>query len=322
MLLHLRIVSPPDRTDRVVAVVVADEAAANVAVLRGASLAPGGDLVLCDVAREAVNGVLDALQHLDVHIDGSIAVEHIEVALGRSADAAEARARGEGTEAAVWAQVAADVRDLSAFTVSFAVFLVIAGLLAAVGLAEDSPILIVGAMIVGPEFGPISGLSVGLFTRRASLVRTAATTLATGLTVGLAAVGAATAFADAAHLVPGGFSAHAQPLTGFVVHPSALSFAVAVLAGTAGTLSLTEARAGTLIGVLISVTTIPAVAAMGMSGALGEWHDLGAAAAQLALNIAGLVIAGVVTLWVQRRAWELVLGPPRRVARHSPRRLR
>ena len=38
----------------------------------------------------------------------------------------------------------------------------LACLIAAVGIFLDSPILIVGAMIVGPEFGPIAGLCVAL----------------------------------------------------------------------------------------------------------------------------------------------------------------
>ncbi len=87
------------------------------------------------------------------------------------------------------------------------------------------------------------------------------------------------------------------------MNPSVLSGVVALLAGVAGTLSLTEAKAGALVGVLISVTTIPAVAAIGVSGALGAWDDASGATIQLVLNIAALVLAGVVTLFVQRAAW-------------------
>ena len=39
--------------------------------------------------------------------------------------------------------------------------MVLAALIAAVGIYLDSPILIVGAMVVGPEFGPIAGFCVG-----------------------------------------------------------------------------------------------------------------------------------------------------------------
>ena len=58
-----------------------------------------------------------------------------------------------------------------------------------------------------------------------------------------------------------------HPLTEFISNPNFLSFFVAYLAGTAGVLSLTSAKSGALIGVLISVTTIPAIANKGVATA-------------------------------------------------------
>jgi uncharacterized hydrophobic protein (TIGR00271 family) len=319
MLVHLRIVSPSDRTDRALAVVSGGGAAANVAVLRGASLAPVGDLILCDVAREGVNDVVSGLRELDLHHLGSIAIADIDVSVSDAAAAAERNVRGSGSEAAVWEEVDARVRDESELTISFLVFLVVAGLIAAVGLIEDSPVLIVGAMVVGPEFGPIAGLSVGLYKRRATRIRLALRTLLVGVIVGVTAVALATMAGERLGVVASGWSASIQPLTGFVVKPSALAFTVALLAGVVGTLSLTQAKAGALIGVLISVTTIPAVAAIGVSIALGEWDDAAGATGQLALNVLGLVLAAVVTLWVQRAAWDRILPKTTREmrGRHS-----
>jgi uncharacterized hydrophobic protein (TIGR00271 family) len=194
-------------------------------------------------------------------------------------------------------------------TASFLVFLVIAALIAVVGLVEDAPILIVGAMVVGPEFGPISGLAVGLFKRRAQRIKTATVTLVAGLALGVLAAYIGTVLLRVAGLIPDGLVPHDQPLTGFVVEPSVLSFVVALLAGITGTLSLTQAKSGALIGVLISVTTIPAVAAIGMSGALGQWGDVGGAVAQLLVNVGALLAAGVVTLWVQWVAWAWITRP-------------
>jgi len=47
--------------------------------------------------------------------------------------------------------------------------------------------------------------------------------------------------------------------------PGLYSLIVAILAGIVGVVSLTEARAAALIGVFISVTTIPAAADTGLS---------------------------------------------------------
>jgi hypothetical protein len=78
------------------------------------------------------------------------------------------------------------------------------------------------------------------------------------------------------------------------------SVIVAYLAGTAGILSLTAAKSGALIGVLISVTTIPAAGNVGLAAAYGDAGEAGGAAAQLGINLATIISAGMVTLYVQR----------------------
>jgi uncharacterized membrane protein len=77
---------------------------------------------------------------------------------------------------------------------------------------------------------------------------------------------------------------------------------VAVLAGIVGMLSLTEARSGALIGVLVSVTTLPAIANAGVATAYREWGEVGGSLLQLTINVVGLTVAGVATLHVQSRA--------------------
>lgn len=301
-MLHLRIVTPPRLTELVIELLRDDPATANLTLVRGASLAPVGDLLTCDIAREGVNDAIAALRRLDVHRDGSIAVEHIDVAVSDAAATAERLAPGFGSDAAVWEEVDARVRDESTLTGGFLTFLVVAALIAAVGLIEDSPVLIVGAMVVGPEFGPMAGLAVGLFKRRPQRVKTSLVTLTVGLVAGIVAAYLGTLAADALGLV------HERPheLTAFVVEPSAFSAVIAFLAGIVGTLSLTQAKAGALIGVLISVTTIPAAAAIGVSAALGDAADARGATIQLLVNVVSLIAAGVLTLWVQREAWDLI----------------
>jgi uncharacterized hydrophobic protein (TIGR00271 family) len=90
-------------------------------------------------------------------------------------------------------------------------------------------------------------------------------------------------------------------LTQFIAEPDAFSVIVAVFAGAAGVLSLTSAKSGALVGVLISVTTIPAAANIGVAAALGNWDDWRGAMTQLSINLIGIVVAGVTTLYVERR---------------------
>jgi uncharacterized hydrophobic protein (TIGR00271 family) len=132
-------------------------------------------------------------------------------------------------------------------------------------------------------------------------VRTAFTTLLVSVVVGAVTTFALTLVLRASGIAPDDYDLTARQLTSFVSRPDALAAVVAVLAGVAGMLSLTEARSGTLVGVLVSVTTIPAVANIGVAAAYGEMPEVRGAAVQLAVNVAGLVLAGVATLHVQAR---------------------
>lgn len=65
-------------------------------------------------------------------------------------------------------------------------------------------------------------------------------------------------------------------------------------------LSLSTAKSGALIGVLISVTTIPAAANIGVAAAYRDGDGWLGSATQLALNLASIVVAGTTVLTVQR----------------------
>jgi uncharacterized membrane protein len=81
------------------------------------------------------------------------------------------------------------------------------------------------------------------------------------------------------------------------------SFLVAYFAGMAGVLSLTSAKSGALVGVLISVTTIPAAANIGVAAALGDGEEWIGAMEQLGLNLGAIFLACIGTLYVQRRLY-------------------
>ena len=75
-------------------------------------------------------------------------------------------------------------------------------------------------------------------------------------------------------------------------------------------LSLSTAKSGALIGVLISVTTIPAAANVGVSAAYKDWDSFGGSIGQLGLNFATILVFGTTALAIQRGFYD------RRRARH------
>jgi uncharacterized hydrophobic protein (TIGR00271 family) len=298
-MVHLRLVVPGELAGEVIKLLCGSPAVTNVARLRDAAHKPEGDLILCDVAREDASLIIGDLKDLKVHEVGSIALEVIDSSVSDVAVAAEKAARGLPSDAVVWEEVESRTSEQTELSFSFVLFMIAAMLIAAVGIMLDQPILIVGAMVVGPEFGPLAALSVALVRRQGPLARRSLMALAVGFPVGTLLALVATLALIAVDAFPEDYGSH--EFTDFISQPDFLSFFVAVVAGAAGMLSLTSAKSGALVGVLVSVTTIPAASNIGVAAAYGEWSAARGAAGQLAVNLAGIVVAGLLTLFIQRR---------------------
>ena len=272
----------------------------NVAHVPDSSLKPRGDLVLCDVAREEVSVVIDELRRLGLEQNGSISVDTVDTIISRSASEAVRAAAGSPSDAVVWEEVEARTSEGAELSFNFLAFMVLAMLIAAVGILTDSQILVIGAMVVGPEFGPLAGLCIALVQRRIGLAGRSAVALLVGLPVAIVITMLVTFFLRQAGTAPETLVAQQRPDTFFIAHPDTFTVLVALIAGSAGLLSLTTSKSGALMGVLISVTTIPAAANVGVATAYGDWPEVRGASAQLGLNLACIVVAGVATLAVQR----------------------
>jgi len=303
-MVHLRIVVPEDRSRKVLDLLEAADSTTNLVFLARAARQPPGDVVLCDVAREDASVIIDDLKDLGVGRDGSIALEQIDSQVSAAADRAERAARGLPSDAVVWEEVEARTSETTELGGNFLIFMTLACLIASVGIFLGSPILIIGAMVVGPEFGPLAGFCVALVERRHDVAVRSLTALAIGFPVGITAAYLFTLISRATGMLDSDFSGAAHPLTQFISKPDEFSFIVACFAGAAGMLSLTSAKSGALIGVLISVTTIPAAANIGVAAALADWSEWRGAMAQLAVNLTAICLAGVATLYVQRRLFE------------------
>jgi len=299
-LLHVRITAPPDRSDDVVALLDACAGVANLARLPGCSIRPAGDLIVADIARESVDDVVLELRALGIDRHGTLTLESLDAAVSTAAERAEDDAPGEGADAVIWEEVVRRTHADAALSWTFVVFLTLAMLLAGIAVLLDSAVLVIGAMVVGPEFGPLAAFAVGLVHRRGSLVREAVRTFAAGFAVALAVTTAATLLARLAGWVDAGMLDHDRPMTGFIWAPDRWSFVVAFIAGIAGVLALTSSKSGALVGVFISVTTVPAAGNLAVAAALGHVAELRGATAQLGINVAAIVVAGVLTLVVQR----------------------
>ena len=312
-LLHVRVVLPDEHRLPALVFVRDHVAVTNIVHLEGAAVEPRGDVLLFDVAREAANEVVRVLREMGVAERGSISIDHVRLSLGTGVTRAEQQAEGDPDRVVVWAEIDADVEAGARTIPSYLAYFAVASIIAAAGILADSSILIVGAMVVGPEFAPLAALAYGVERRRWWLVGRAARALAAGTVLAVVAAALVAAALDLFDRIPPAYASGLRPLTSFISHPDLLSAIVAGAAAVAGMLSLTYERSGTLVGVLVSVTTIPAIANIGVAAALGSWSEAWGALGQLGVNVACLVLVGAITLRIQRRLTPRTLSAlPRR----------
>jgi uncharacterized hydrophobic protein (TIGR00271 family) len=302
-MLHLRINTPTGLSSDVTALLAADPAVSSLSVVRGASVKPEGDLVLADVAREGANEIIDQLRSLGLHTEGTLGVESVRTWLSATALEAEQRTPGSSSDAVVWVDVTHRAYQDSELNWTYLSFMTLATLIAGIAIVLDSQILVIGAMVLGPEFIPIAALGLALVRRRYTLLARASRTLVIGFLVAMTFTTLAALVGRALGWVTAEDVTGPRPQTNFIYTPDKWSFIVAVIAAAAGVLSLTSEKVGGLSGVFISVTTVPAAGNVAVGVAFGVGSAVWASSLQLLLNISGMVLAGWATLAFQQRAW-------------------
>ena len=308
-MLHVRVVSPAAVTGRLADRLTAAPGVQNLVVQEGAATRPAGDAVQFDVHDEAANPVFRDLRDLGLDQLGGICVERVDAALTERALRTARQSVLERERVPVWEMVEATIRAGQSYAPSFYGLLAIAGLIGAVGILTNSQILIVGAMVVGPEYSAIIAVALGISRRDRGPVRAGLLALLWGF---LAAIAITLLFGLAvrgAGKAPAPFLDGTRPVSDLINTPNVYSVIVAILAGLVGVISLTESRANALIGVFISVTTIPAAADVGVSLAFSSWHEAWGSTLQLLLNIALLIVVGAAGLATQRLIWRRRTGP-------------
>jgi uncharacterized hydrophobic protein (TIGR00271 family) len=302
-MLRLRISTPSRLTPAVLDRLTGDPAVSELAVVRRGSILPEGDVVTASVAREAANDLIDRLRELGLQREGSIQVDPVRAWMSERGLAAQTLSPGSSADTVVWAEVTQQAYEDSEANWTFLSLISLATLIAGIAIILDSQILVIGAMVIGPEFGVIAALGVSLVRRRFGLLGRALRTLGLGFAVGIASTTVAALVGRALGWVTLADVSAPRPDTGFIYTPDKWSFIVALVAAAAGVLALTSARVGGLSGVFISVTTIPAAANIALGIAFGVPKEITGSVLQLVVNLGGMALAGWVTLAIQQSLW-------------------
>src|SRR5512134_3043130 len=98
-MIHLRIVAPPDRAEHAIELLMRADSACNLIHLPGVAQRPHGDVILVDVAREDASVIISDLKELEIHHEGSIAMEDVDPAISDYAERAVEAAKGAPSDA-------------------------------------------------------------------------------------------------------------------------------------------------------------------------------------------------------------------------------
>jgi len=318
VLTHLRLTVPTDLSDRIQEMLLDDECVTNVTLHEGAVLQPPGNLIECDVAREEADKLLRRLDATELDRHGGILVEAPTATPFAAAWRLEAAAPGHPDDAVIWESVEAQADAGAIATVSYLLFLVFAVMLAAIAVITDSSILVVGAMVVGPEFSAIAAASAGIVLLRWNLVFRSMRLLVLSFAFAVAVVTVAALLMRALGWITPELVAAPRPNTGFIWHPDKWSFIVALIAGAAGALALAIQKTATMVGVFISVTTVPAAGNLALGLAVWDQGEIVGSLTQLGANVAGMLISGTLLLFVVRRWWPWITSRTERLLGYRP----
>jgi uncharacterized hydrophobic protein (TIGR00271 family) len=316
-MLHVRVVSPPGSANELVERLSANPGVRNLVVMAGAARRPDGDAVQFDLLTRFANPVLRELR-ARLQDQGSVVIQNVDAAINGPGDPGDHSSQRYGEVPPVWEMVESKIREGGQYPLSFYALLVIAGLIGAVGILTNSQILIVAAMVVGPEYGAIMATALGINKRDGHAVRQGLAALITGFALAVVATLIFGLLIRWSGETPRLYEAGVRPVSDLINSPNVFSVIVAVLAGVVGVVSLTESRANALIGVFISVTTIPAASDMGLSVAYGSWTEARGSTFQLLLNVVVLVAVGALGLGLQRSIWRGWTARTAARARRSP----
>ena len=183
---HLRISSPRELTSKVLTVLQDDPAVTSLSCVRGASLEPDGDVIEADVAREAMNDVVDrpapprrAPAGNRPHPAGGHLVV-AERARGRAPDP------GSSADSVVWADVTQRAYEESELNWTYLTFMTLATLIASIAIVLDYRSSSSARWCSGPSSCAIAALGLALVRRRYSLLWYASRTLVLGFGVAIA----------------------------------------------------------------------------------------------------------------------------------------
>jgi uncharacterized hydrophobic protein (TIGR00271 family) len=188
-------------------------------------------------------------------------------------------------------EVRAEIRGGTRVSGTFLLLNSLAAVIAAYGLLQNSPATVIGSVVLAQELGPILGISLALNDGDLRLLRRSFVAEAVGMALILA-------IAVLIGLLHRGVPFGSEVLNRTA--PTILDLVIAFAAGAAGAYAATTSKvSGTLVGVAITTSLLPPLAAAGLLVARGEQRLALGAALLFITNLVAIQLAAAVVLFVR-----------------------
>jgi uncharacterized hydrophobic protein (TIGR00271 family) len=314
-MLHLQITAPESSAKFILSHLLNNDHVANLLHKPGVALKPSGDVIECQIARVAADPLIVWLREHRLAANWTVVVENRDAWYAQG----DPGCLEDSPDQMIWASVTQTAADSARSSWTFYVFLCLAVALAAIAVKLDSVIVVIAAMVVSPDFSPIAGACLGIVRKGYRyLIWQGMQLLFSGFCVAVLVVALVGVLGAHFGWISIDDMLKPRPQTDFIWTPDRWSFVVAVIAGCAGILAMTSSYSNALIGVFIAVTTVPAAGNLAFALAVGGelflrtgsftimasgsgdtlLSEIIGSLLQLAFNLAGMLVAGVLTLLV------------------------
>lgn len=183
------------------------------------------------------------------------------------------------------------VLDESNLTMAYVSLILIASIVAAVGVLRNDIIVIIGAMVIAPMIGPSMGLSLATTLAEPVLGKKALKTSLIGILL---------AFTVSALI---GIILTIDTSIPFIVsrtHAGLVDIGLALAAGSAGAIAFTRKVSTAIVGVMVSIALLPTLVVSGLLFGSGSIINSGEALLLFLIYLTCVNLAGVITFLIER----------------------
>ncbi|AGB38653.1 TIGR00341 family protein [Natronococcus occultus] len=294
---HIQVTVPVGKREAVLEVL--DEEGIEYVVTKENSNREYDSVVSFPMPTNAVESILDSLQDVGIEHESYTVVTDAETVISRDFNELQQEYRTESVkdEEISRQELMTRAEELTpTFSVFFAMTL-ISAIVATVGLLLDSPAVVVGSMVIAPLIGPALSASIGTVVNDRDLFFRGLRFQFTGVFGGIAIAAIVAWLFQSMFLVPPGAEITQIDEIAERIAPELLLLPVAIGAGAAGILSLATGFSVAIVGVMIAAALVPPMAAAGIALAWGLPAAALGSTVLVLVNLLGVNLAGLVTLW-------------------------